>query len=239
MSTHDHERHTLEILRRIHRQTQVSQRGLASQMGIALGLTNLLVRRLVKQGHVRIRRIRSNHLHYVLTPTGVAEMARRAADSLENTLRLYTTTRDLIRRQLGRLEEAFPGGAPRIVLYGSGDVGELVYVSLNRSKLRLVAVIDDKRAGGRFFEHEILQPELFFADGHDFDFVVIATFRKAHLIDRRLRELRVASNRIFSLGESVDYLLGPDSAVQRPERPQAAAQISVADPAISPSERSA
>lgn len=239
MSTHDHERHTLEILRRIHSQAPVSQRGLASQMGIALGLTNSLVRRLVKQGYVRIRRIRSNHLHYVLTPTGVAEMARRATDSLENTMRLYTTTRDLIRRQLGRLEDAFPDGSPRIVLYGSGDVGELVYVSLYRSKLRLVAVVDDARAGGRFFEHEILRPGLFFANGQDFDFVVIATFRKAHLIGQRLNELSVASQRIFSLGESVDYLLAPDAAIARPDGPQPAAELSAVDPAISHSERSA
>lgn len=210
MPTTDHERHTLEILRRIHRQTSVSQRSLASHTGIALGLTNSLVRRLVKQGFVRIRRIRSNHVHYLLTPRGAAEMARRAADSLENTLRLYTATRDRIRRQLARLQQAFPDRPPRIVLYGAGDVGELVYIGLNGSALRLVAVVDDFKSGRRFFGHDIRLPESVVAEPGDFDYVVVATFRKAHLIQTRLRDMQVEPHRIWSLGDSVDYVFEID-----------------------------
>jgi hypothetical protein len=46
-------------------------------MGIALGLTNLLVRRLVHKGWVRIIRIKLNRVRYLLTPAGIAELSSR------------------------------------------------------------------------------------------------------------------------------------------------------------------
>ena len=46
-------------------------------MGIALGLINLLVRRLVRKGWVRIIRIKPNRVRYLLTPVGIAELSSR------------------------------------------------------------------------------------------------------------------------------------------------------------------
>ena len=46
-------------------------------MGIALGLTNLIIRRLVHKGWVRIIRIKPNRVRYLLTPAGMAELSSR------------------------------------------------------------------------------------------------------------------------------------------------------------------
>jgi DNA-binding MarR family transcriptional regulator len=54
-----------------------SQRSLSRDMGIALGLTNLIIRRLVHKGWVRIIRIKPNRVRYLLTPAGIAELSSR------------------------------------------------------------------------------------------------------------------------------------------------------------------
>jgi DNA-binding MarR family transcriptional regulator len=49
-----HEHHSRRILDAFESDHGVSQRSLAKELGIALGLTNLLVKRLVRKGWVRV-----------------------------------------------------------------------------------------------------------------------------------------------------------------------------------------
>ena len=74
MPSHDH--HTRRILTQIEAEDKISQRSLAKELGIALGLTNLLIRRIVKKGWVKVINVRPNRVRYLITPTGIAEKAR-------------------------------------------------------------------------------------------------------------------------------------------------------------------
>jgi len=49
-SASTHEVHLLRILDAVESESHVSQRSLSAELGIALGLTNLLVKRLVTKG---------------------------------------------------------------------------------------------------------------------------------------------------------------------------------------------
>lgn len=203
--------HTLQILREIHDGRAVSQRTLAETLGIALGLTNSLLKRLVQQGYVRITGVPPVRMRYFLTRRGFAELTRRAADSMENTVRLYTSTRDRIREQLTALEARSPDGSQtRIVFYGAGNVAELAYITLHGSRLRLVGVVDDRKAGGRFFDHPVRSPEML-SDGTapDHDVIVVTTFKRADDIRARLAQLDVPDSRVFYLAQSVIQCL-PD-----------------------------
>lgn len=143
------ERLTFDILTVIEREDTVTQRGISRELGIALGLTNSLVKRLARQGLVRISHLRARRLRYYLTPRGIAEKSRLAKLSLQHTLRLYTTTRDRIRK---RLEELGDGHAvaPRLVFYGTGDVAEIAFVVVRYTGLQLVGVVDDQKVGTNF-----------------------------------------------------------------------------------------
>lgn len=54
----------------------VTQRRLAKRYGLALGLTNLLIRRLVRKGYIKIVNLQRNRIRYLITPTGLMEKAR-------------------------------------------------------------------------------------------------------------------------------------------------------------------
>jgi DNA-binding MarR family transcriptional regulator len=196
--------YTRQILEAISTDERVTQRSIASRMNVALGLTNLLIRRLVRQGYVRVSRMNSRHVRYLMTPSGWDALARATRQSLENTVHLYTQTREQIRHSLAHVSQLCPtdgSGAKRVVFYGAGDVAEIAYASLQATDLLLIGVIDDRREG-RFFHLEIARSESL-SDGQfqgvPYGHVVVTALHDADAIRATLTARQVPSERIFCL----------------------------------------
>jgi DNA-binding MarR family transcriptional regulator len=60
--------HLLRILDEVSKAGNVTQRSLSRRLGMALGLTNLYVRRLGKKGLIKVVNLEANSLRYELTP---------------------------------------------------------------------------------------------------------------------------------------------------------------------------
>ncbi|NIQ08836.1 MAG: winged helix-turn-helix transcriptional regulator, partial [Gammaproteobacteria bacterium] len=73
---------TLEILQAIEQNNDVTQRHLASHLGVALGLANSYLKRCVRKGLVKIQHVPANRYLYYLTPKGFAEKSRLTAKYL-------------------------------------------------------------------------------------------------------------------------------------------------------------
>lgn len=61
---------TLRLLTEIESDVKVTQRSLSKKLGIALGLTNAYLKRLINKGFVKIHRASANDIRYMLTPSG-------------------------------------------------------------------------------------------------------------------------------------------------------------------------
>ena len=200
-ANNEHNRH---ILQAIASGQPVTQRSLSDELGVALGLTNLLIRRLVAKGYIKMSGMRTRHVRYLMTASGVELLAHETRSSLENTVRLYTQTREHIRSSLAGLSErckADAAGQKRIVFYGTGDMAEIAYVSLQGTDLTLIGVVDDRRTG-RFFDLQIQRPEKLSPDGlggEPFAYVVVASLRHAARISERLEALSIPSSRVSCL----------------------------------------
>lgn len=150
-----HDEYAHQIMSEIEAGHPISQRSLASSLGIALGMTNLLLRRLVRKGWVRVSHIRPNRVSYFLTPTGMAEKARMSSAYFRNSVQYYAAARDRIRARFDDLSRAWPdrssdGAAKRIMFLGTGEVAEIGYVCLQETDLQLAGVIDFQ-GRARFF----------------------------------------------------------------------------------------
>lgn len=179
----------------------VTQRVLSRELGVALGLTNLLIKRLVGKGYVKVSRLRPRHVRYLLTAEGQRALASAARQSLQNTVSLYTETRDLIRTGLDGVAAAHPG-AP-VVFYGLGDVAEIAFVGLQSTNLDLIGVVDDFRTG-QFFGRVIQSPDTLVRLGTASDVnVIVTTIRRSDEIGARLRALGVAPERVFFLDSAI------------------------------------
>src|SRR5262247_1007614 len=132
----------LEILTAVDEGGAFTQRALAQRLGVALGLTNLYLKRLSRKGYLKIvefprKPATRKRLRYLLTPKGIAEKTRLTYEHMSYALNLYRRTRETLRQTLAELT---PAGAKRIALYGTGDAAELAYLTLKEFGLEPVAV---------------------------------------------------------------------------------------------------
>ncbi|MGH9309066.1 MAG: hypothetical protein ACRD1U_06820 [Vicinamibacterales bacterium] len=184
----------------------VSQRSLAREMGVALGLTNLLMRRLARKGWIRIVRVRPNRLLYVITPAGLAEKARMSREYFQRSVSFYVETRDRIRQSFEELASSRVDGPEarsieRVVFYGAGEVAEVGFVCLAETGLELVGVVDEERVRP-FFGVTVHRPDALTADdiaGRPYDRIAVMSFGEPDEIRERLVRLGVPDRRIHWL----------------------------------------
>jgi DNA-binding MarR family transcriptional regulator len=123
-----------------------TQRTLSHNLGIALGLTNMYLKRFVRKGFVKCVNVRANRLRYLLTPKGIAEKTRLTYEFWDYSLHLYHEVRQHLRTVLS---QSVKSGVQRIAIYGTGEAAELAYLSLKELGLEPVAIFDG-RTGGSF-----------------------------------------------------------------------------------------
>ena len=137
----------MHLLNEVTRTPDATQRDLANRIGSALGLTNLLLRRLAKKGFIKIVNVQKSRWRYLVTPAGMMEKARLTREYVEYSLFLYRRIRIFLQRELRRLAHM---GQRRIVLWGTGELAEIAYLTINELGLELVGVVDHPPAHDRF-----------------------------------------------------------------------------------------
>ena len=151
-SMDDESRRTLHILEEVSKNHQLSQRALSERLGVALGLTNLYLKRLIKKGYIKVKGIPGKRYLYYLTPTGFAEKSTLSIQYMQFSWNFFQGIRSQWREQFQRLGSE---GVQRIVLCGTGELAELAYLTLRESDLQVVAVVDRDRAGSNFCGHVV------------------------------------------------------------------------------------
>lgn len=191
---------TREILTKLEAGQPVSQRSLSRELGIALGLTNLLLRQMARKGLVRLRRIKPNRVRYLITPAGVAEKARLSHKYLRDSIVFYADARRRIQASFTMLTQEHDTHPIRVVFWGAGELAEIGYVCLQESAIRLVGVIDDDRLGRRFFEHVVRSSASLTADcldGEPFDRLVVIALDDDAKVASHLSRIPVDVRRVF------------------------------------------
>jgi DNA-binding MarR family transcriptional regulator len=133
-------RRDLRLLEAVEEDSRVTQRGLATKLGIALGLTNLYLKRLVRKGYIKCVNVQSNRLSYLITPRGIAEKARLTYEFIDYSLHLYGEVRQHLRAML---HECAASGR-RVAIYGRGEAAEIAYLSLKEFRLEPIAIFDEE-----------------------------------------------------------------------------------------------
>src|SRR5438128_8230552 len=128
----------LLLLSELDRNGGATQRTLAIKLGVALGLTNLYLKRLARKGYIKITTIPRNRIKYLLTPRGMGEKSRLTYLYMQYSLSYYRDMRQRLKDVLSGLSSA---GAKRIVIAGTGELAELADISVRVLDLTLVAFV--------------------------------------------------------------------------------------------------
>ena len=130
----------LRLLEELEKNPIISQRELSHKFGIALGLTNACLKRMVRKGWVRIRGFDHRRIGYYLTPKGFVEKSRLTFHLVSGIVQHYSELKQVIGERLLEIQR---DGVKRIVFYGVSDEMEVAFVTLQGVNLKLVGIVED------------------------------------------------------------------------------------------------
>ena len=200
----------LRLLEEVEFAPQQSQRRLAHTLGIALGVANLLLRNLARKGYIRASCVGWKRWVYNLTPAGMTRKVQLTVAYVDRTLDHYGRVREIVKEDLSDLTV---GPESRVAIYGSTELGELLYLALRDMEIRRIEIFDIQDSGRQFLGMPVrsldsLEPDLYAK-------VVVAHSTE---VDARTRELMSAG----VLPAQVVTLLGNARDSEQPADSQAA-----------------
>ena len=193
----DQERN-LEILSAIDENDTLTQRALAQRMGVALGLTNLYLKRLATKGYIKITEFprkpaARKRLRYLLTPKGLTEKTRLTAEYMGRSLAVYRQTRGVLRAAVGHLTER---GLKRVALYGAGEAAEIAYLTLREFGIEPVGVFE-QQPSGLFLGMKVR--DIRELANEEVDAIIVATFDRPKVHVPVLAALGIPAERLVLL----------------------------------------
>ena len=91
-----------EVLRKIHKKSDYSQRELAEELGFSLGKLNYCLKALKQKGLIKIKNFKKNpnksNYIYVLTPKGISEKTKLTVNFMKRTMDEY----DQLKKELDK-----------------------------------------------------------------------------------------------------------------------------------------
>jgi|TARA_B100001971_G_scaffold11643_1_gene9267 DNA-binding MarR family transcriptional regulator len=159
---------TLKLLKSVEERSDLSQRRLASELGIALGLVNAYINRCTRKGLIRIRGKSPRRYLYFLTPKGFAEKARLSTHYLARSLEFYRLSSEEFRSLFRRFDH---NKRTRIALYGISDLAEIVIlVAGTEEHIEITAIYDQESDQSTFHQVPVLSD---FSDHPKSDLIMV------------------------------------------------------------------
>jgi len=130
---------TLGVLNAVEKNSRVTQRDVAKNIGIALGLTNAYLKRCIKKGLIKVQQAPANRYAYYLTPQGFAEKSRLTGEFLSQGFQFFRLTRT-------QLIEIFEHIQSRkwhnVAFHGLTDIAEIGVLCSTNFDIQIVGIVD-------------------------------------------------------------------------------------------------
>jgi len=161
----------LEILEKIENNGHLTQRDLSREVGIALGLINHLLKKMVKKGWIKIKNVEARRIKYLITPEGAREKSGLLYKRVENTIHFYLEAKRVIKEKVMHLKNE---GVESVSIYGINHIAEVLFIVLKELKLELVYVVDDNKDGKEWFGYKVIDMNEFLKSGTNV--LILASF---------------------------------------------------------------
>lgn len=138
------------IITEISNNHQPNQRIIAQKTGFSLGLTNLLIKNLIKKGYIKASQLDKRKVQYILTPTGFTEKFKKSYKYTLQTIKSFKIIQDKIRELI--LYE-YNKGNKQFIIQGDCELAaitEVVFHSMHLENLvyskENMPISDDKKS---------------------------------------------------------------------------------------------
>ena len=128
-----------QILTYLGREANTSQRKIAEGTGLSVGMVNILMKKMVKKGLVKLERVNGKTLRYILTPKGMTEKTKLAYTYMKNSYRqiikLHSILKDIVQKSGGKDNHT------QILFYGPNDeILEILKIAAHDLGLKYIGI---------------------------------------------------------------------------------------------------
>jgi len=109
-----------------------NQRDLARQMNLSLGMVNMLIRRLITKGYIRIEQLNQRKVQYILTSKGFSEKSQKSVKYTLNTINSLGLIKDRVKEIIQAL---YDNGQRAFYIFAENDLRTLIEWAFNEMKL--------------------------------------------------------------------------------------------------------
>lgn len=116
-----------KIINEIDKDLNITQRAISKNLGMSLGITNIILKRLVNKGYVKVKQLNKKKVQYILTPKGFNEKAKK---SYHYTLRTIEILKIMKLKIQNFILNEFKKGQRKFIIYGKGGLAWLVEIAI-------------------------------------------------------------------------------------------------------------
>ena len=184
----------LSLLSIVENNPKVSQRQLAQRLGIALGLTNVMLRNLVQKGYIRASNAGLKSWLYHLTPKGFSLKVKLTLCYVHRVLDHYHDVRLTLADELAPLAL---NSESRVAIYGTTEFAELVFLGLRDFGIEEIDIFSSSEAAGsRFLAMPVR--DIITLEPAGYDRIMIAIVGEAESVCLQLKERGVEPSKMVS-----------------------------------------
>lgn len=174
------------ILDLVEKNPKITQRELSKTLGVAVSMINLHLEVFEKTGLIKRKKYSTKTVEYFVTKKGTERRKVLNIGYLNATKELYFQAKDTFEKFLAQVKEK---GFTNILLYGAGEVAEMILHAIMTSKtneVNVLAVIDDdlSKIGQKIGNYVIIPRESIRDFEHDG--ILISTYTKKDVIKEKL-----------------------------------------------------
>lgn len=189
----------LTVLQEIHDKSNVTQRTLARSQNVALGSINLIIKRLMNKGYVKITEVHPKRFLYFLTPKGFNEKSRLTLSYIHRSVLIYKDIKLHVERTV---EEMLRDGFVSVALCGVDDGLDIVYLVAMEKGLKIAGIFDfnEEVIGKTKLGHVILDARALRGGNLDKSSgVLVASVEKEPVLYKKLVRILKDDKRIYSI----------------------------------------
>jgi len=126
------------ILEELEKNSNITQRDLSEKTGLSLGMVNLLLKKFIKKGFVKLERLNSKSFRYILTPEGFKEKSKKTIEYMK----IYYRRTLLIKQNIERIIQTY-GRNRTYVLFGKDkEMKEIIEGILKELRVKYITEND-------------------------------------------------------------------------------------------------
>ena len=185
------------ILDLIEKDQNITQRQMAEALGVAVSMVNQYLDNYEKEGLIKRKRHSTKTVEYFVTKKGTERRKLLNIWYLKSSHEVYLSAKDNIIKFLSQIIDR---GFKKILLYGAGEVAEIMLQVMNDDNqipLEVVAVIDDNydRILDKLVNHPIIA--LNQIDQYNHDGIMISSYKHHETIYNNLLRIDYPKKQII------------------------------------------